>query len=90
MSDNLDGYEFVLHTFEYGGGTHKVAIMPVVFNDGEGLDFTGSYLGTILSFDKGSRQFVLELEGDSWSVEPKGMDPGLVEELGRLIHSTRK
>ena len=90
MRSNQFLFQFTLKSFNYNGNQYKVVLTPELYSEESELAFTGNYLGIIISSNKGSRAF--ELTSDPhirWKVDIKGMDPGLIDELDKIIQEIR-
>ena len=84
-------YDFTLREFTYNGAQYKVALTPELYPDDEDLDFTGNWLCLLISSKKGTKSFQLKVDPHlKWQSEPKGMDPGLIDELDNIIQEIRK
>ena len=84
-------YHFIVKSFNYNGNNYKVVLTPELYPDDDGPDFTGNYIGILISSNKGTKPF--ELERDElmrWQSIPKGMDPGLIDILDIIIKDSRK
>ena len=55
----------------------------------KGLDFTGGYLVIVTGSKKGSFPLRLEPDGNRWSADEPGMDPGLIDRLNDFILEIR-
>lgn len=83
-------YDITIREFEYNGAQYKVALAPELYPDEDGLDFTGNYSGMLISSKKGTKTFELLVDPQvKWQTVPKGMDPGLVDELDKIIQEIR-
>jgi len=83
-------YKFIERHFSYNETDYKVVLTAELYPVDEGLDFTGRYLGLLISSKKGTKSF--ELEPDEhlrWISEPKGMDPDIIDELDKIIQELR-
>ena len=89
-SENLSGFDFTLKEFAYNGVQYKVALTPELYTGDGDLDFTGNYQGILISSKKGTIPFELNPnESARWESVPKGMDPGLIDELDKIIQQLR-
>ena len=82
---------FIVHEFTYNRVHYKVILSPELYPDEGGLDFTGNYNGILISSNRGSKVF--ELYPDAhlrWEPNPKGMDPGIIDELDKIITAFRQ
>lgn len=87
---NVFPYDFTIREFKYNKATYKVALTPELFPDGPDLDFTGNYLGILISSKRGTSTFELNKDHHlRWEPVPKGMDPGLIDELDKIIVEIR-
>lgn len=83
-------HDFTVREFTYNGAQYKVVLTPELYADDGDLDFTGNYLGLLISSKKGTKSFELMVDPHSkWQSEPKGMDPGLIDELDKIINTLR-
>ena len=83
-------YKFTVKSFEYNGIEYTVAISPELYPDEDGLDFTGNYIGILISSKKGTSNFELFPDAHTrWASEPKGIDPGIIDELDKIINEIR-
>ena len=82
-------YDFIIRDFEYNGVQYKVALTPELYPE-EGLEFTGSYHGILISASRGTKVFELMPDAHSkWETDPKSMDPGLIDILDGIITEIR-
>ena len=83
-------FEIVIREFEYNGDQYKVALAPELYPEDGDLDFTGDYAGVLISSKKGTKSFELMVDAHTkWQSEPKGMNPGLIDELDKIIQEIR-
>ena len=84
-------YYFTYREFEYNDTQYKISLTPELFPIDEDLDFTGNYLGLLISSEKGTLAFQLNAdESTRWETEPKSMDPGLIDEIDKIIQEIRR
>lgn len=76
-------YEFLVKKFECNGVQHNVALTPVLFRDEDnGLDFSGSIVGTLISESFGTRNFMLENLGlGEWLCSEGGLEEGVAKSI---------
>ena len=90
MTDNHFPYNFTIRDFTYNNVQYRVALTPELYPDEDGLDFTGNYCCVLISSAKGTKLFELLADPDKrWESEPKGVDPGLIDELDKIIQEIR-
>lgn len=81
---------FIVRDFTCNRVHYKVVLSPELYPDEGGLDFTGNYHGILISSTRGTKVF--ELSPDAhlrWETNPRGMDPGIIDELDTIIKEYR-
>ena len=90
MDEHQFNYDFTLKLFTYNGVQYRLALTPELFNSEDYLEFSGNYLGILISETKGTIAFSLEPdEHRRWNCTPRGMDPGIIDELDKIIRTMR-
>ena len=90
MEENQFPYQFTVKDFSYNGNQYKVVLTPELYPEESELDFTGNYLGIIISSNKGTQSFELTQDPHTrWEADIKGMDPGIIDELDKIIREIR-
>jgi len=91
METNLEQYQFTIREFNYNNVQYKVSLTPELYPEEGDLEFTGRYLILVISEKKGTAFYELEPDHHSkWVSVPGGMDPGLIDEIDRIIQEIRK
>ena len=90
MEENNFPYDFTIRVFEYNKALFRVALTPELFASEDGMEFSGNYQGILISEKRGTEVFHLEVDAHTrWSSTPRGMDPGLIDELDKIIKEMR-
>lgn len=93
QNETLAAYNFTVRDFEIDGIPCRVALIPELYPDDGGLDFTGSYTGILLTDQTGTKNFRLEPDDEAeykWVAEPASLNSLLVKELAKIIQEIRE
>ena len=83
-------YPILTGSFAYNNHLYNVCITPRLYYESDGLEFTGGYHCAVIASHRGTNVFeIIPDESMHWQTEPKGIDPGLVDELSKLINAYR-
>lgn len=89
----LSSYNFTIRDFDFCGVPCRVVITPELYAGEGDLDFTGSFLGILISPETGTLRFELSpgLEGEKqWETDPENLNPLLIGEFAKIIKEIRE